>query len=84
MPIYIYTCENCGESTKVSHSMTETMEDCEVCESPNTLVRKPSMFSNIRRKPEQKAKIGTHVEEFIEDAKKELKQQKKALRSKND
>ena len=84
MPIYLYTCEKCGSETKVSHSMTEIMEDCEVCESSETLVRVPAMFSNIKRKVEQKEKVGSHVREFIKEAKKDLKTQKKELRNKND
>ena len=84
MPIYLYTCEKCGSETKVSHSMTETMEDCEVCGSSKTLVRVPAIFSNIKRKPKQKEKIGSYIKDFIKDAKKDLKQQKEELRNKND
>ena len=84
MPIYIYSCDNCGSETTISHSMTETVEDCVVCESTDCLVRRPSVFSNIKTKPEKKEKPGARVKEFIEDAKKELSQQKSELREKND
>jgi len=84
MPIYVYNCDNCGSEITISHSMTETVEDCEVCELTNCLVRRPSVFSNIKAKPEKKEKAGAQVKEFIEDAKKELSQQKSELREKND
>ena len=84
MPIYIYSCDNCGSEITISHSMTETVEDCEACESASCLVRRPSVFSNIKTKPDKKEKTGDQVKEFIEDAKKELSQQKSGLREKND
>jgi len=84
MPIYIYGCDICGSEITISHSMTETMEDCEVCEESGSLMRRPSMFSNIKRKPEQKEKTGNYVKGFIEEAKQDLKQQKINLRKKND
>jgi putative FmdB family regulatory protein len=84
MPIYIYGCDNCGSETTVSHSMTEIIEDCEVCEISSSLTRRPSMFSNIKKKPEQKQKVGDYVEGFIKEAEQDLKQQKNNLRKKND
>ena len=84
MPIYIYSCDHCGSELTVSHSMTETMEDCEVCDLSGSLSRRPSMFSNIKQKPKQKEKVGDHVKSFIEEATQDLKQQKEDLRNKND
>ena len=84
MPIYIYGCNHCGSELTVSHSMTETMEDCDVCEISSSLTRRPSMFSNIKKKPEQKQKVGSYVKNFIEEAQEDLKQQKNDLRKKND
>ena len=62
--------------------MTETMEDCEVCESSGTLTRIPAMFSNIKIKREQK--VGNVVKDFIEESKEDLKNQKKILGKQND
>jgi len=84
MPIYIYGCGNCGSEITISHSMTETVEDCEVCEVSSSLTRRPSMFSNIKREPEQKQKAGDYVKNFIEEAKQDLHEQKDNLRKKND
>ena len=84
MPIYIYGCEKCGSEITVSHSMTETMEYCEVCETIGTLVRRPSMFFRAKNESKQKVAPGEHVEEFIESAKNDLKKQKEELNNKND
>ena len=81
MPIYIYECTKCDTSIKVSHSMSEKMEYCDVCETIGTLVRKPSMFFNVKK--ESKQKTGSYVEEFIKDAKKDLEEQKGELKNKN-
>jgi len=64
--------------------MTETMEDCEVCEVSSSLARRPSIFSNIKRATKQKKKVGDHVKSFITEAQQDLKQQKDNLRNKND
>ena len=55
MPIYSYRCASCQTEFKESHSMTERMTDCEVCELSDTLVRLPSEFAFFRKeKKEQK------------------------------
>ena len=82
MPIYIYECTKCETSTKISHSMSEKIEYCDVCETVGTLVRKPSMFFNTKKEPKQG--IGSRVKEYIKDAKKDLEEQKKELKEKND
>ena len=78
MPIYTYNCGNCEDEFRVSHSMTETQEVCEVCGSIGTLTRIPSIFSDF--KIEKKQKVGDHVKDFIAKAKEELKEQKKGLK----
>jgi putative FmdB family regulatory protein len=84
MPIYIYTCDHCGSEATISHSMTEIVEDCEVCEESGSLARRPSIFSSAIKTSEQKAKVGNYVKGFIEEAKQDLKQQKTNLGEKND
>jgi|TARA_R100000008_G_C3583137_1_gene170035 hypothetical protein len=61
--------------------MSEKIEYCDVCETIGTLVRKPSMFFNAKK--DSKQKVGSHVKEFIEDAKNDLKDQKEELKNKN-
>jgi len=84
MPIYIYGCNHCGSEITISHSMTESVEDCEVCEISGSLTRRPSMFSNIKKKKQHKPKVGDCVKSFIEEVKEDLHQQKDTLRKKND
>lgn len=85
MPIYIYGCDHCGSEITISHSMTESVENCEVCEISGSLIRRPSMFSNIKKKTESKLKVGDRVKNFIEEADADLKQQKDTfLRKRND
>ena len=82
MPIYVYACDDCSEEWKENHGMTETIEECKLCESQN-IYRKPSMFCNLSKQTEErKEKVGSHVEEFINSSKKDLDQQKEDLKSK--
>tara|TARA_R100000664_G_C2760088_1_gene150752 strand:+ start:2589 stop:2837 length:249 start_codon:yes stop_codon:yes gene_type:complete len=81
MPIYNYRCDKCEEEFRVSHSMTENQEVCNICGSIGTLTRVPSFFS---KKPiNKKDKVGTYVKDFIKDAKTDLEQQKEKLRERN-
>ena len=61
--------------------MTELVEDCIACESPN-FVRIPSIPAYIE-KTKQKAdrKTGSFVEEYIEKNKKSIQEEKKRLKS---
>jgi len=79
MPIYTYRCNKCEEEFRVSHSMTEKQEICELCESIGTLTRVPALFSNS--KIERKQKVGALVRDFINESKEDLKEQKKDLRN---
>jgi hypothetical protein len=81
MPTYIYACEDCLEEWKERHSMHEEIEICVVCESKN-VYRKPSLFCNLSKTKtdNRKPKVGSHVKEFIEKSKDELKQQKTELK----
>jgi len=84
MPIYIYICKDCDSETKISHSMSETIEHCEACDATGTLVRMPSMFLHIKETSKQETTAASRVKEFIEEAKDDLSEQKKILRDKND
>ena len=57
--------------------MSEKIEYCEVCESIGTLIRKPSMFFNAKKKSKQG--VGARVKEFIDDARNDLQRQKEEL-----
>ena len=78
MPIYVYQCEDCLGEWKENHGMTEKVDDCFWCDSQN-VHRKPSAFSNLSKKVEQKEKVGNLTNEFIENSKEDLQRQKEEL-----
>ena len=78
MPIYIYECLGCEEQFKVSHGMTEDYEKCDSCESDD-IRRVPTLFTNLTKKHIIKNRTGDLTKEFIENAKEELRQERKEL-----
>lgn len=60
--------------------MGETIEECPWCSSRN-VGRKPSEFSYKKKKQEATKKVGNLTEEFIENSKEDLKNQRKELDS---
>jgi len=82
MPIYLYACEDCSDEWKEKHGMTEEIEECHQCKSKN-IYRKPSFFANLSKHKDDKIKkVGSHVKEFIDSSKEQLKQQKEELKGK--
>tara|TARA_Y100001937_G_C6911354_1_gene237624 strand:+ start:303 stop:551 length:249 start_codon:yes stop_codon:yes gene_type:complete len=80
MPIYVYECMDCLGEWKENHLMSETIEDCFWCMSKN-VHRKPSSFSYNNKKQEKQKRVGDLTEQFIENSKDDLKNQKKELDS---
>ena len=78
MPIYSYRCASCQTEFKESHSMTERITDCEVCELSDTLVRLPSEFAFFRKEKKEQ-KVGNLVNEHIESSKEDLVKEKEKL-----
>ena len=75
MPRYAYKCDECEEVFEVNHSMSIKLEDCELCESVESLTRVPSstfIKTNALSTKDNK-KVGDLVKEHIEESKKELK-----------
>jgi putative FmdB family regulatory protein len=80
MPRYIYKCTACEIVFQKAHSIKEKLKDCEECESEDTLQRLPSMPLILTKKQgEEKREVGSLVKDYIEDVRKELKQEKKEL-----
>tara|TARA_R100000008_G_C3563809_1_gene157888 strand:+ start:268 stop:534 length:267 start_codon:yes stop_codon:yes gene_type:complete len=80
MPRYIYKCTACEIVFQKVHSIKEKLKDCEECESEGTLQRLPSMPLILTKKQgEEKREVGSLVKDYIEDVRKELKQEKKEL-----
>ncbi len=79
MPRYTYRCDSCKEVFEINHGMFFEQQECIKCHKSGTLEKVP--IFNIKRTSdeESKKKTGSIVDEFIKDAKKELKEQRRDL-----
>lgn len=74
MPRYHYECEECRYEYKVRHSMGHTVEECPEC-GEESLVR---ILPHVRYdNQEKKAATGSIVKASIEEARREIKEEKK-------
>ena len=81
MPRYNYYCEDCDDYFELSHSMTEVVEECTLCESLQ-FTRVPSMPAYIQKlKQSKEKKVGSLVEEYIEKNRKSVQDEKKKLKN---
>ena len=78
MPRYQYRCTECEEISTISHSSDEIETICPKCNASRGLVKLLTRFST-NKKSAVKKKTGTTTEEFIEDSRKELAQEKDRL-----
>jgi putative FmdB family regulatory protein len=78
MPRYAYKCRICEESTTIFHLADETPGACPKCEDPAGLAKILTTFTT-QNKNERRAKIGQVTEEFIKEARRDLKNQKQSL-----
>ena len=74
MPSYVYECGDCGEVIEVFHSMSEELADCELCKKQNTLRKIPEVPIYIKNNS-----AGKVVKKHIEDAKRQLREEKKEM-----
>ena len=83
MPRYSYTCTSCESTIEASHSSDERLSYCDSC-GTNTL-KKNLSIPTITKQPEvnnlTNNKNGAIVKEKIEEFRKDLKEQKEALKS---
>ena len=85
MPKYTYKCEKCSTTVEEWHSIKERLKDCKKClqEGLNgTLRRLPSITTGLSPRSVVNEKTGNVTRKFIEDAKKDLTQDKKDLQRK--
>ena len=80
MPKYVYECKECGITKEVVHSMQEKLKDCEECDTIEALMRVPSFTLAFKEKAGTSA--GGRVKDFIEEAREELKSERRQLRRK--
>tara|TARA_R110000824_G_scaffold58345_5_gene157789 strand:- start:6212 stop:6475 length:264 start_codon:yes stop_codon:yes gene_type:complete len=83
MPKYYYVCDSCEESFEIIHSISDKKTDCEACEKKDILRRVPYSFLSFNKKEApKKAKVGSLVENFINESKEELKVEKEKNKNK--
>lgn len=61
---------------EVIHSMSECLTDCELCNTINGLVRVPNKIATQFKEKD----VGKVVDSYIEDAKKEVEEEKNRLK----
>jgi len=83
MPRYSYTCTSCESTIEASHSSDERLSYCESC-GTDTL-KKNLSIPTIAKQPNindlTNRKNGDIVKEKIEEFRKDLKEQKQALKN---
>lgn len=75
MPKYNYRCSECDGEFEARHSMTEVVDACALC-GGGPVSRIPSLFFSVS-KP---SNAGSLVKEFIEDAKRDVQNEKRKLK----
>jgi len=78
MPRYQYRCTACNELSVIYHPSSETQSVCPVCDVGSTLVKMLTTFTT-KKSGTKSNKTGQLTEEFIEDSRQELEQQKDEL-----
>ena len=79
MPIYNYQCGDCKEHFEMMHSMMEECTECAYCLSSNVI----KVVANIVDDVDQtkfKSKAGDLVKSHIEEAREDIRKQKKEMK----
>lgn len=77
MPVYCYNCRACETSFEVRHSMSFDGQQCTQCGSDNVF-KVPSLLD--KKQISGSNKPGKIVKDYIEDAKEEIKKEKKSMK----
>ena len=83
MPRYRYRCNNCNKTQTLQHLSSELLKDCDLCATTDTLTKLISTFSTAKKTPSQltsQRKTAQITEEFIQDSRQDLRQQKIELK----
>jgi len=76
MPRYEYKCDTCQQISAFNHLSTEQMDDCPLCTAQSSLKKILSTFSTSRNSHAGSVRVGEITEQFIKDARVDLKKQK--------
>ena len=80
MPRYVYQCADCDEQFCVQHMSDESATECAQCKSVH--IKKVLTSFSTSAAPARKFRVGQRTEEFIEESRNDLKQQKDDLDNK--
>jgi putative FmdB family regulatory protein len=82
MPRYKYQCTECDTVVTVYHGINETLLDCEDCLDKQTMIKVLSVPIIIKDKKtnNDNNKVGKLTEQYIEENRKILEQQKEEAR----
>jgi putative FmdB family regulatory protein len=80
MPVYVYRCHDCKKTFEKRHGMFFEQKMCVHCHSED-IFKVPSVEYTSNQSSAGPKKTGKIVDEYIEDVKKEIKAEKKALRN---
>lgn len=78
MPRYVYHCEKCDNTYEYYHGMKEKKTHCESC-NEETLLKIPVFSGKVKK--ENKQKIGSIVENYIEETREEIRREKDKFKS---
>tara|TARA_R110002110_G_scaffold34683_2_gene117827 strand:- start:516 stop:764 length:249 start_codon:yes stop_codon:yes gene_type:complete len=78
VPRYQYSCTACKKESTISHLSDETVTECPACNEKETLLKVVTNFSTSRA-TKQKHKVGKITEDFIKEARVDLKKQQNTL-----
>ena len=80
VPRYVYRCYSCKQEFEISHGMFHKQDICILCKRRDCIEKIPH-FQIKKKLSSEKTRVGKVVDDFIVDAKEELKQQKKELKT---
>jgi putative FmdB family regulatory protein len=75
VPNYVYECKECGGVFEIFHSISIDLDECKLCNSKNTLIKIPEVPIYLK-----KNKSGKVVRQHIEDAKQQVRSDKKEMK----
>lgn len=79
MPTYNYRCKNCEDVFEAVHSMGERLTNCQSCDTIDSLVKIPNSIA-VQYRDNTKGKI---VDDYIREAKEEVRQEKETLKTRD-
>jgi putative FmdB family regulatory protein len=80
MPNYVYKCHTCEEVINIFHRFLERPPPCPSCGAEESLKRDYSVpFKSASVVPDCKQPVGQVVRDFIEQAKEEVREEKKVF-----